>query len=521
MLAEENNKGDTNLQPGDDDLEIAGLDVPLAGVAKTRIRKPKHLPDTEPPLFMNNPIERMATGAPVVSATQAYLKPPDWSEYGNGSLYFQKPFGKGRYIEFYILNKQKHQPEYISNLAEHKILNRYGVMAARLHAVFATYAARQTSPWKEPFVLRGSELIKTLQLYKSKKLTKSQKLKAIADLAWVVGTLGAVIHWYEGELDLCVRERSLLWIVSVQEYGQPNQPNRLGEASELYEVVIRVQPGLWTYNFLNKEREHHRAALYQYGFIPKQLFDLDPHRQKLATSLALYLIQNSRAHKSGVYTIETLLSNVLPQRDIDQALQNYVYAWRLKEGLDEALLVLRDALGLKIKFDDGTYPIWLRPLWVLTDDLRNLPTKIRNQRLLGTKKMPNNYIQNHWLPASLTLTMPPGIQERLDAFTNRVAKHRSGKSGVTHATVEGQLDQLSPQTPSQKTPSTQLASLTGDIVKQTRESKSWTQAYLASLVGKSTSWVKLVESGRRKIQDADQGTLRQVLGLMRFIETQE
>lgn len=94
-------------------------------------------------------------------------------------------------------------------------------------------------------MLRGSELIKTLRLYKSKKLTKSQKLKAIADLAWVVGTLGAVIHWYEGELNLCVKERTLLWSVSVQEYSQPNL---LGEADELCEVVIRVQPGLWTYS---------------------------------------------------------------------------------------------------------------------------------------------------------------------------------------------------------------------------------------------------------------------------------
>lgn len=512
-MAAENNKGNTIYQLGASQLEITGLEIPLLGNAKKRLRKPINLPRTELPLFTNKPHEMMATGAPVISATQAYLKPPDWNEYGQGCLYFQKPFGKGRSIEFYILNKQEHQPENISNQAEHKILDRYGVMAARLHAVFATYAARQAEPWKEPFILRGSELIKTLRLYKSKKLTKSQKLKAIADLAWVVGTLGAVIHWYEGELDLCVKERTLLWSVSVQEYSQPNL---LREADELYEVVIRVQPGLWTYNFLNAEGERQRKALYQYGLVPKQLFDIDPHRQKLATSLALYIIQNSRARKSGVYTIETLLNNVLPRQDIDQALQNYVYAWRLKEGLDEALLVLRDALGLEIKFDDGTYPIWLRPIWVLPDDLRNLPTKVRNQRLLGIKKMPDNYIENHWLPATLTLIMPPGIQERLDGFvkrrvsdTNAVAKRRFRKTSIIHATAEAQSDQQPPQTP----PSTQSACVTGDTVKQIRETRGWTQVYLASLVGKSVSWVKLIESKRRKIQDADQARLRQILDL--------
>jgi len=219
----DNNKKSTNPQLGASPLEVAKPDVPPAKVGFKRLRKPRNLPLTERPLFMNNPIERMATGAPVISATQAYLKLPDWNEYAQGRLYFQKPFGKGRSIEFYILNKQEHQPGYICNQAEHKILDRYGVMAARLHAVFATYAAKQAEPWKEPFILRGSDLIKTLQLYKSKKLTKSQKLKAIADLSWVVGTLGVVIHWYEGELDLCVKERTLLWSVSVQEYSQPNR----------------------------------------------------------------------------------------------------------------------------------------------------------------------------------------------------------------------------------------------------------------------------------------------------------
>ena len=69
----------------------------------------------------------------------------------------------------------------LASKAEQEILDRYGVMAARLHAVFATYAAAQAEPWKESFLLRGSELIKTLQVYRTKKLTKSQKLKGLAE----------------------------------------------------------------------------------------------------------------------------------------------------------------------------------------------------------------------------------------------------------------------------------------------------------------------------------------------------
>lgn len=114
--------------------------------------------------------------------------------------------------------------------------------------------------------------------------------------------------------------------------------------------------------------------------------------------------------------------------------------------------MLRDAVGLEIEFDDETYPIWLRPSWGLPDNLHHLPTKVRNQQLLGMKKMPDNYIQNHWLPATLTLTMPPGIQERLDAFvnrkasdTNRFVKRQSRKPSMTHAALEGRSNQQSTQ----------------------------------------------------------------------------
>jgi 3-hydroxy-3-methylglutaryl CoA synthase len=160
-----------------------------------RIRKPRKLPRTEPPLFLTQEIEMTATGAPVISATQAYYKRPEWEEYSPGKLYFQRRFGKGRYVEFYIMNQQEQQPESITSQAEREIQERYGVMAARLHALFATHATRQKRPWEESFYLLGSDLIKFLGLDRRKDMSKSEKLRAIADLTWIVGTLGAVIHW--------------------------------------------------------------------------------------------------------------------------------------------------------------------------------------------------------------------------------------------------------------------------------------------------------------------------------------
>lgn len=484
-------------------LGISGLEVPSTAKTTKRLRKPKNLPFTKPPLFISKNYEMTATSAPIISATQAYLKHPDWSQYSNGSLYFQKPFGKGRYIEFYILHKQEHQPQYISDLAEHQILEQYGVMAARLHAVFATYAAAQAEPWKQPFVLRGSELIKTLKIYKSKKLTKSQRLKAIADLALVVGTLGAVIHWYEGELNLCIKERCLLWIVSVQEYSQPNL---FGEDDDLCEAIIRVQPGLWTYNFLNSQGEQSRTALYQYGFISKQVFDLDPHQHKLASSLALYIIQNSRAHKNGIYTVHSLLSNVLPSYQIEQAVNDYRYGWRLKENLEEALLVLKDKVGIKVEFDDESYPQWLRPLWAMPDELSCLPAKQRNQQLLGTKRLPDNYIQNILFPAKLTFKLPLSAQRHQNQFKTPKSNEVSGNSQCQKKNHETLTSASTPKLvkTSSKTSDVpkiidldQNKELTGDIVRLLRTAKRISQRKLAQSVGMSQSWIRDIENEGR------------------------
>lgn len=498
-------KGRTPDPENSSQLELSEVEILPPQSTRTRIRKPRNLPRTEPPLFTNKSMEMMASGAPVISATQAFLKPPDWSEYGQDRLYFQKQFGKGRYIEFYVLNKQKHQADSISTQAEREILEQYGVMAARLHAVFATYASLQSEPWKEPFYLLGTDLIKTLKVHNSNKFSKSQKLKAIADLAWVVGTLGAVIHWFEGDMDLCVRERSLLWIVSVQEYTQPHVD---GQTEELHEVVIRVQPGLWTHSFLNREGAQQRKALYQYGLIPKEVFDIDPHRRKLATSMALYLIQNSRARPSGIYTVESLLESVLPSSEIEKALSDRRYGWKLKESVDNALLTLKDSLKVDINFDNDTYLLWLRPVWSLPDDVADLPTKERNQKLLGTKWLPDNYIFKHWFPAKLTFRLPAQIQDSLNEIEARRAEKTSRKSSgmaSNRSPAEMISSSLIPQLPA--------VELNGATVKAARQAKDWTQAQLAATVGKSVSWVKLVESDRRRAVDTDQSLLRQVLGI--------
>ena len=502
------NIDNTNAKVDAIQLEIFGLDSPQTPVVKKRTRKAINLPSTELPLFANKDIEMMATGAPVTSATQAYLKPPDWEKYNEGCLYFSKEFGKGRFIEFFILNNQKQQPEFITEQAESEILERYGVMAARLHVLFAAYAARQEQPWKDPFDLRGTDLIKSLGLHQTHRMNKSAKLKAVADLAWIVGTLGAKIHWYEGELNLCIRHTSPIWtILYVEEFYQPDL---FQETGELIEVVIRVMPGAWTEKFLNKQDEQSKKALYQYGFVNSDIFKLNHYKHNLASALALYLVQNRRFHPKGTYRIESLLRGILSQEKIEEVRQKKQYRSRFFKQFYEALEALTE-IGFKFKFAPS-FPKVLLPAWAeLPDEKTNKLDPIETAPLEQT--LPKGFFDT-WLNSVVIVTAPLKIESAMKVFERKKRKALPPKSPKVpkQSNPTQKLEQvkiIDSQTDIQPEP---YPALTGEMVKQMRQSQGWTQAYLASKIGKSVSWVKLVESGRRKINESSQETLREILG---------
>lgn len=134
-------------------------------------------------------------------------------------------------------------------------------------------------------------------------------------------------------------------------------------------------------------------------------------------------------------TIESLIESVLPSNEIERALSDRLYGWKLKESVDNALLTLKDSLKIEIGFDDETYPIWLRPVWSLPDEIALLPTKERNQQLLGAKWLPDNYISKHWFPAKISFKLPSQIQECLDDLEARRTE-KSHRASARRRTIE-------------------------------------------------------------------------------------
>lgn len=474
---------ETDLQ-----MEIGETSVISSKGGRKRASRSRTLAKAKIPLFSHKQMEMTATGAPVISATQAYLKHPDWSEYENNRLYFHRSFGKGRHIEFYILNKQKHQPGFITSFAEPEILRLYGIHAARLHAVFATYAAQQKEPWKEPFTLLGSDLIKILRIHTGNKLKKADKLKAIADLAWVLGTLGAKIQWQEGYLDLTIIERSLIWVVNVKEQYQ-NDLN--GNPGELIEVEIEVQAGQWTRNFLNREGEKQRTALYQYGFINQDILAIDPYKKELAAALALYLIQNRRSHPSGKYRIQTLIEAVMSVQEIELVRKDKLKRSRFVKRFYVLLEDLTE-INFTIQFDEN-FPKELLPTWAEASKQETTQTTLTSDP--QEQRMPDGFFDG-WLQGVVLITPPTPIEAELAEFeaskaevTKQLCKPNGNQITDTDAeaaiTVEAEVIEDEPLP---------IKELTGGLVKQLRQQAKLSQMDVAIAMGMSQSWVRNIEN---------------------------
>ena len=477
----------------DAQLELSELPATPTKVGRKRVSRVRTLSKIKLPLFSHKQVEMTATGAPVISATQAYLKHPDWSEYEENRLYFHRSFGKGRHIEFYILNKQKHQPGFITSFAEPEILRLYGIHAARLHAVFATYAAQQKEPWKETFTLLGSDLIKILRIHTGNKLKKAAKLKAIADLAWVLGTLGAKIQWQEGYLDLTIVERSMIWIVNVKEQYQ-NDLN--GNPGELIEVEIEVQAGQWTRNFLNREGEKQRTALYQYGFINQDVLSIDPYKKELAAALALYLIQNRRSHPSGKYRIQTLLEAVMSVQEIDLIRKDKLKRSRFVKRFYVLLEDLTE-VNFTIQFDEG-FPRELLPTWAV------IPQEAEDTSdLAGStppdQRMPDGFFDG-WLQGIVIIIPPAPIEGELAGFEASkagIAKRLMMPNG-TQSIASNTEEAITVEAEVLQDAMPPVQELTGAMVKKLRQEARLSQMDVAIAMGMSQSWVRNIEN---KLQD--------------------
>ena len=437
---------------------------------------PTH-PQTEPPLYENNNyFTSTATAAPIVSSLRAQLRKDQWDKDPSGLGFFlHQAKGKpSNIIEHYITS-----PGDISLLPWDEalqIIDKFGLLTAKLHLIFSAYTMRQEKPWESQFTLKGSDLISEIGWDKTHKIPTYEKLKSLAMGAFALDCLTIKATWVEGKHRkggiLASVEISRMWNVRVELVGQQNLAGKIEQPEECY---ITVQPGLWTDSFLNKAGAEAKKALYQFGYLAQDILKIDPYHDELALRLGLHLTVESRCHISGIYKVQTLLEALLPKTVIDEARLNRDKARKLTNRWNHALeVLLRLKRAFQIEFDSATYPEELRP---------------------GSKtRKPRGYFEQ-LLTAKITILPPEPIPELI----------------ITKAKPLPESSPSSPKSQKVDSPATDPIDLTSTQIRKARQAKGWSQAKLAGWLGVTQAFISHLEKGNRPLSKEMEAKLKKLL----------
>lgn len=426
------------------------------------------LPVTEPPLA--NSILPVSTGFPMLSSIVAQLRKDLWQQDVNKVAYCQyKAKGNpNNYIEHYITG-----PGDVRLLPweqAEQIIDKFGFNTVKLHLIFAAHTMNHLEPWKNKFTLKGSDIIKELGWDRRNDLATYEKLNEIANTAYALGCLLLKAVWTEGngknKID-CSISTSRVWDVMVD--VRSGQLSLEGKIDRPHEIYLTVRPGLWFEKFLNEAGAKAKEALYQFGYIAKQVLKIDPYHDELALRLAIYLTMDSRIHRSGEYRVKTLLEapSVMTKNVLDSSRNDKRKTYELRQRWDNALKLLMN-LGWQIEFDDS-YPEWLRP-------------GSKAQKSVGWREVK---IIDWLLGAKITIKPPAPIPELL------VAKLETKKSSKPNLTSS--------------------ISLTGDQIRKAREGKGWSQRKLAGWMGVTQTLIGYWEKGKRTPSGDMETKLRHLL----------
>jgi DNA-binding transcriptional regulator YiaG len=425
---------------------------------------------------------QIPSAALMFSSIEACMRKDLWEKDKNGIARLQHIAKNNpkNYIEHYIST-----PGDISLLPwneAQQIIDRFGFTTAKLHLIFAAHSINQDRPWEQEFSIKASDIIKELGWDKNHQKSKSEKLLEIAKTAFALDCLLVKTVWVEGKNSkgqiIASAPVGRMWNIYIKPIGQLDLEGKIEDPNDVY---ITVLPGLWTKDFLNRAGAMSRQALYQFGYLAKEVLKINPYQNELALRLAIYLTLHSRVRLNGNYKVRELLEMALPVPEISQARTDRRQAYELKQSWDNALRLL-ERLNWEIEFDEQSYPESLRPE--------------------STQKQPKGYLEK-LLDARICIYPPAPIPELLSVnIQSRIiqSQRSRGLQGV----------QSQPQTKLKPAKSNEL---TGELIKDARTAKGLSQGKLAGFVNVSQNLISLIERGERPINKKLEKKIRTLLEL--------
>jgi DNA-binding transcriptional regulator YiaG len=436
------------------------------------------LSESDSSLFLTRSEVAVSTAPPAISGAQALIRKDLWyqtSQNPSSRLEYRYQDSKGTIFHNIATGSSETGGfEYVVGDQAWSFVKNFDTPTALLHLLFCAHAARQNRPWAEEMHISGTDLIRHLGLGHRKDLKKVEKIQEIVHHAHLLNSLTVSFEWSRSTSRRFIVSISRMWEISYTfSFKKSSEPHGVYQNEwRPDEVILTVRPGKWAEFFLNRDGLKDGSSLFFTGYLAETILRLNPYTEPIACRLAILLTLTWNP-QTARRKVRNLIEYALPANlRADAVAGDRRKQYEAKQHFDQALFSL-DQAGWRISFPRESYPSDLVPRWARQNH--------------NSSRSPRRYWQS-FTEAVLEIQAPGEIPTMMAA--NRRFSMRSGR-------------QKSTRSRSQKT--------LGTDVRRSREAVGMSQRDLAVAIGRSRSYVAMIESGNRIPLSDDADRIRGVL----------
>lgn len=400
----------------------------------------------------------------VVYAFNPMFEKSSWKESSKGEQFYPVLDEENKHLTYLIARKDMDGVETVRGDEAKAILKTLGLDTALLHAQFANYCYRTTRDGSRDIsaYATADQLIKFLSLNEKKKRdpktgkrTRLSREEQIQELKEYLHSLRALHIQFEGTVrdgrTWRTERPEPLWIISLLETSQILMGTDIKDMTVTMDFVAQVMPGPWS----QMEKGRNKHLLYRH--IPKEILEFDHQKERWGACWVFWTSCRIGIAGYNKFTIKALLEIVLSTEEIqflgDPA--NRKERYNAVSKLENNLKAM-ESHGWRIK------------------------RSREYSRAMGTDgdRRSRNFFQD-LLDSTVEIT-PPRSSETLEQIFPQ----------------KGQSDPP-------LLPEGARNHLTGASFKKQRKSIGFSQRDAGREIGKSQSFISLVEKGERNLSDED------------------
>jgi len=375
-----------------------------------------------------------------------------WKVDSDSTLMYEKQVsgGKGKICYYVTDNPENPHPETLAEEAALAVIDKFDPRAGAIHLIYCAQVANLNKPWEDDFVIDDKQLLEYTGLVKRRDLSKHEQLLIMYNLLRQPAQVLASIAWPKyGQVGAFTVADLQIWdITIIRDFATDKADNK-----KLTGLKVIGKPGAWTKYFLNKTEYYRHTGIITKKTVQK-LFSIGKQNAGAARIL-IWLTFQIRPGFCNCLMGKTLMEIAYGADKVAIAQQDRQRRRQLADDFETDLKVVKEA-GWQVEVETG-------PAWLTNNH--------------GTKRPIGFW--NELLNAKWRFHLP---SEALSNFTSQHSQPRA----IT--TQKKQRQQQSPP---------------GAVIREARKAKGWSRAFLAATMGKSVSWVDLVETGHRTVSQKD------------------